>query len=230
MLKVPNYDIVGGANILLKDLLKDERVMFFLLYSSARSRAYLALADEWKMMSDKGKFIMGITDEELNHYLEMNRHSGKLIKERQLIGKWVNKSENRQFEVDFLKDHTFVSHNQYFINNPFYSGHVITSNTMKGTWEFVGDSLVRTYDNYLEYDIDDSQITYTPEMKDSVKSYIANSKKMASSITNDFKQKNNKVIQTAAVYLDITGEKIEINLSHADEIMDATTMYMVRAK
>ena len=230
MLKVPNYDILASAGTLLKDLLKEERVKFFLLYSSARSRTYLSLADEWKMMSDKGKFIMGITDEELNQYLEMNRHSGRLIKERELIGKWENKSENGQDDVEFMKDHTFVIHNQYYIANPFYSGHIVATNTMKGTWEFVGDSLVSTYDVYLDYNIDDSQITYAPEMKDSVKSYLANNKIVAENIKKDYIKKNEKIRQSAAVYLDVTGEKIEMNFSCPDELTGATTRYMVRTK
>lgn len=230
MLKVPNYDLLGEPSVILKELLQEDRVKLFLLFSSARSRSYLALADEWKMMSDKGKFIMGITDEELNRYLEMNKHSGKLIKERQLIGKWVDKSENRQLELEFLDDHTFVSHNQYYINNPFYLGNIITSNTLKGTWEFEGDSLVRTYDADLEYVIDDSQITYTPEMKDSVMSYVANSKRMATKAKEEFLKKNGKVRESAAIYIDNTGDKIEINLSPTDIISDVTTMYMVREK
>ena len=230
MLKMPNYDIMAETNTLLKELLKEERVKFFLLYSSARSRVYLSLADKWKMMSEKGKFIMGITDEELSHYLEMNRHSGRLIKERELIGKWENKSENRQEDIEFFDNHTFVNHNQYYIGNPFYSGHIITTSTMKGTWEFVGDSLVQTYDVYLDFKIDDSKITYTPEMKDSVKSYLANSEKVAVNNKNNYIKKNEKIRQSSAVYLDVTGEKIEVNLSCVDELTDATTKYMVRAK
>ena len=101
---------------------------------------------------------------------------------------------------------------------------------MKGTWEFVGDSLVQTYDVYLDFNIDDSKITYTPEMKDSVKSYLANSEKVAVNNKNSYIKKNEKIRQSSAVYLDVTGEKIEVNLSCVDELTDATTKYMVRAK
>ena len=230
MFHTPNYDLISNVKDVLKQIIKKDEVQLYLMYSPARARSYQALADEWQRMSDKGKFILGITDEELDEYIEKNKHAGKLIKEKELVGKWTIKSDKSAEEIEFLKDHTFVHHVSQHIINPFYTGSIIAKNTLRGTWQFEGDSLVRTYSPIFDYDIDGSQITYTPAMKDSVESYIANNKKMVKKLMEDAKNKPTKRRQADAVYIDNSGEKIEMNFQN--ELVDGgvSTVYMVRVK
>lgn len=230
MFHTPNYDLLSNVKDILKQIIKKDEVQLYLMYSPARVRAYQSLADEWQRMSDKGKFILGITDDELNEYIEKNKHAGRLIKEKELVGKWTTKSDKSAEEIEFLKDHTFVHHVSQHVINPFYTGSIIARNTLRGTWQIEGDSLIRTYSPIFDYDIDGSQVTYTPAMKDSVESYIANNKKKAKEMMEKANNEPAKRRQADAVYIDNTGEKIEMNFQSELENGGVTTAYMVRVK
>lgn len=230
MLLTPNYDLITNVKDVLKQIIKKEEVQLYLMYSPARVRTYQSLADEWQRMSDKGKFILGITDDELNKYIEKNKHAGRLIKEKELVGKWTTKSDNSIEEIEFLKDHSFVYHVSQHIINPFYTGSIISKTTFKGTWEFIGDSLIRTYSSHFDYDLDSSQIIYTPEMKDSIESYIINNKKKAMEMMDKAKDKPAEMRRADAVYIDNTGKKIEMNFQSELEDGEVSTTYMVRMK
>lgn len=230
MLRTPNYDLITNVKGILKQIIKKDEVQLYLIYSPSRARTYQALADEWQRMSDKGKFILGITDEELNEYIEKNKHAGKPIKEKELVGKWTSKSDKTAEEIEFLKDNTFVHHISQHVINPFYTGSIIAQNTFRGTWKIEGDSLIRTYNPIFDYDIDGSQVTYVPGMKDSVESYIANNKKMAKEMMEEAKNEPAKRRQADAVYIDNTGDKIELNFQNELENGGVSTIYMVRVK
>lgn len=230
MFHTPNYDLISNVKDNLKQIINKDEVQLYLIYSPARVRSYQLLADEWQRMSDKGKFILGITDKELDEYIEKNKHAGKLIKEKELVGKWTTKSDISTEEIEFLKDHTFVHQLSLHINNPFYTGSIISKNTFRGTWQIEDDSLIRTYSPIFDYDLDVSQITYTPAMKDSVESFIANNKKKAKELMEEAKNSPTERRQSEAVYLDNTGDKIEMNFQSELEEVGVSATYMVRVK
>lgn len=229
MLHRPNYDLTSDIKNILKQILLDDKVQLYLIHSPYRVRLYQALADEWQRMSDKGKFILGISDEELNEYIEKNRHAGRQIKEKELLGKWTSKSEGSTEEIEFLKDHTFEYRLSQHIINPFYTGSIIAKTIIRGTWKFEGDSLIRINNPDFEYDFDSSQITYIPAMKDSVESYIANNKKMTKEIIMEEAKKSPAMRRRAyAIYIDETKQKIEMNFNSEIQNGKVSTAYMVR--
>ena len=230
MFHTPNYDLISNVKDILKQIINKDEVQLYLIYSPARVRSYKLLADEWQRMSDKGKFILGITDKELDEYIEKNKHAGRPIKEKELVGKWTTKSDIGTEEIEFLKDHTFTHQVSLHINNPFYTGSIISKNIFRGTWQIEDDSLIRTYSPIFDYDLDVSQITYTPAMKDSVESFIANNKKKAKELMEEAKNSPTERRQSEAVYLDNTGDKIELNFQSELEEVGVSATYMVRVK
>jgi hypothetical protein len=54
----------------LKEKLQDRMVKFYINVSFARTRTYRNIAQVWKDISDRNKFIMNISDEELTEYIK----------------------------------------------------------------------------------------------------------------------------------------------------------------
>lgn len=211
MLEAPDFDIINNMSNVIKEKLRDKKVQLYLMYSRARSRTYNQVADLWKVKSERAKFIIGITDEELNEYVEKNKHSGRKVKERELLGHWTSRtSEDQVEELEFRDDHTFTNKVTVGIINPFYTGRLLSISSLTGTWKMEGDSLIMTFNKELHFELDRSKITYRPEMKDSVDSYIAHFEQMAHSMQQQEAQKKELRRKANAVYIDETGEKIEM--------------------
>ena len=67
-------------------------------------------------------------------------------------------------------------------------------------------------------------------MKDSVESFIANNKKKAKELMEEAKNSPTERRQSEAVYLDNTGDKIEMNFQSELEEVGVSATYMVRVK
>ena len=229
------YDsrLLRGLPELLPKLLEDPRTDFYITYSTARQRYYRDIANEWRVISDQCKFFMGITDEELEEYVEQSEHSGRLVSKRQLIGTWTADVSEENEEITFNNDGTFThtfsrKHRAYL-----YTGAAILKGRMEGTWFFEGDTLVRVYPrNKYHYEIDFSQISYNDEQKEEVEGYIKQNKEKIESRNESYKNDTTTMERRNLAYINATGQMVELNRKTIDEDGNEQTekSYMRRIK
>ena len=170
--KANNYMIDYAA--LLKEKLKDRKVQFNIDNSTARTRFYRECAQKWRNISDRNKFIMNISDEELAEYIKNSQHSGSSVSKRDLTGQWERKAEGiRDYYYEFLENDSFNIKIIMHWGNPFYNGEIHLSYIYGGKWNLKDDTLFMEYaPKSMEVELDTSRISYRPEMRDSVKGYI----------------------------------------------------------
>lgn len=172
--KANNYDIDYAA--ILKEKMKDRKVQFYIDNSTARARFYRNFAQRWRDISDRNKFIMDIGDEELAEYIKNSQRSGSTVSKRDLIGQWeLNANGFQDQYYKFLENDSFSTKTIAHWGNPFYNDEIILTIIFGGKWSLKNDTLfmVRSPES-LDIKLDTSRITYRPEMRDSVKSYIRN--------------------------------------------------------
>ncbi len=229
----PTYNILDFLPEFLKGKLQDNKVQFFLMYSPMRSRTYNAIADEWNQMSDQCKFIMGITDEEMEEYVKATKRFGRPVRKGDVIGKWTAaSSKDKTEEMEFMRDQTFTHTITLKVVNPFYSGRLLFVTTIGGTWTIEGDSLVRCYNSDIKVISDKSQMTCKPEMKDSVDSYISNNERMNKEQWE--KDMNNPILShfATSAYIDDSRDKLELGKTQTNDEGKETFVatYMTRVK
>lgn len=215
----------------LREKLSDPRVVFFIQLSPRRQKFLNETANEWQHTSDQCKFLMGITDQELEEYIKKQERTGRPLKERDLLGRWVNMDNDRRFEgIEFLKDHTFYHTIKQYYPATLYSGKLILENITSGRWELRGDSLYRYYDSSWEYSLDKSQISYTEEMKDSVQHFIERTEASLVSMQEE-KRKQPGRTSVRFVSIDASGTKVEMREQAETQNQEQLpAAYMVRDK
>lgn len=170
--KANNYSIDYAA--FLKEKLKDRKVQFYIDYSTARSRLYRSYAQYWRDYSDRNKFIMNISDEELAVYIKNSQRSGSSASKRDLMGKWERKENGYSSQYyEFLENDSICIKHVVQITHPVYNNNIILTYGYGGKWSLKDDTLLMVYSpNQIDVKLDTSHITYRPEMRDSVRRYI----------------------------------------------------------
>lgn len=130
----------------------------------------------------KGKaikqFLMSITDDELENYVNSIKTNGIAVTEKGLIGKWNSSSlmdELNQYE--FQKDHTysFLYNRTTSANLNFSQGKMTMIFKETGTWKLEGDTLIVIPDS-VDYEIDVSHMNVQPERQEMLDSWVQNVK------------------------------------------------------
>lgn len=157
----------------LSQRLSEKKVLDYLDLSPSRQFFYNECVDYCKRMSQKCKFMMGITDEEMTEYVAQHSRAGQRMEESDLIGKWVELSNADVYQgYEFFKDHKFKNITRQHLMNSIYSGRVDFIYEVSGSWQLQKDSLVLKVNPNISYKVDDSHITYKPELRDSVKAMV----------------------------------------------------------
>jgi hypothetical protein len=158
----------------LKEKLKDPKVKFYVDLSTIRTRAYRTFAQMWKDISDRNKFIMNISDEELAEYIKNSQRSGIPISQRELMGQWEREvNGNEHYYYHFLEEDSFCIEDVMLYPNPVYNNDIIITYIYGGKWSLKNDTLFMVCaPKSAEVKLDTSRITYRPEMRDSVKHMI----------------------------------------------------------
>ena len=166
------YEIDNAA--VLKERLKDREVKFYIDFSSGRTVFYRKCAQRWRDISDRNKFIMNISDEELADYIKNSQRSGSPASKRDLIGQWERKAKGyADIYYNFQENDSFCIKQVVHIALPIWSGEVLRTTTCSGKWSLKGDTLFKVYNPVsCVVEVDTSRITYRPEMRDSVRNYI----------------------------------------------------------
>ena len=226
-----NYDAIAAV---LTELLPTRKVQLFLEYSTIRSRLLYARASDWQQMSDQCKFIMGITDAELEEYLNKQQRTGSPITDKQLIGTWNAPSAMGDIEesIEFRRDHRFVHYLLQFKSHSVYNGKIILKRTMQGTWRIEGDSLFRDYEGDF-YELDRNNIEFAEDMKDTVEDYLADYQNKLDKRNEKIKQEGSAMgHRSNTAFIDRSGSKIELGRTEVNEggEEETTTSYMLRVK
>ncbi len=146
---------------LCRRLLQSKRVSNYVSNSGKRTELYkniLTFAD----VNEENKFLMNISEEDMERFKNNTYMTVRPVKEKQLIGTWEGVLTDGQESVifEFRKDHTFTTRRSHNIKHPFFLGTMVLYVTMDGTWSIEGDSLVKNYDiDTIKMELDDKDVT-----------------------------------------------------------------------
>ena len=139
----------------LRDKLQDKRVAYYINVSHARVEALTQYIDKFTLLNEENKFIMGITDQELEDYVNSLHNNGIALTKGDLPGRWLFASRDQNMEYTFHSDNTYTysnAKNSSYVKTPYWSGVYTVKVTYKGTWALQRDSLVLTPD-YASTDV-----------------------------------------------------------------------------
>ena len=163
----------------LKEKLHDKRVTYFIDVASYRLRELNRKIDEWKALNEENKFLMGITDRELEEYVNSMVVDGVRVKKRSLLGTWnLFMEENNNYDYTFNSDHSF----SVIVNRSdegyweYWSGAIKTRTVYNGTWDMKGDSLIMVFSPFTpgeeDIEIDGSGLVPKEGKRDSLDSWL----------------------------------------------------------
>ena len=219
-LSVEQYIESYYANMrkLLKEKLTDTNTQNYINYAAWRMSYVNDMIEDWIKLNNENKFLMSITDEEMEAYVNSINKTGVALKEENLIGTWrVSSSDKLGEEWEYRKDHTYrvVGDQSGIANMPYAKGKLKAHFTWEGEWNIEGDSLIQTLDwDKYTMEFDDSEIIALPgrqEMLDKwQKEYIESYQKFV----NDNRGRKDRNAYGAC--MDASGNKIE--LKKKDEV------------
>lgn len=133
----------------LKEKLHESRVAYYINVSDSRVEALTQFIDKFTLLNEENKFIMGITDRELEDYVNSLNNNGIALAKADLPGRWLFSSRDQNLEYEFHSDKSYAYSNERlspYVKTPYWSGHYTVKVTYKGTWTLQRDSLVLTPD------------------------------------------------------------------------------------
>ena len=155
----------------LKEKLSDKRVSYYIDNATYRQNTLSRTIDSWTALNEENKFLMGITDQEMEDYINSFDATGIAVTKRLLTGTWSYLTENGTREYEFNGDHS-MSSNIVAVDKGVwlhFSGEYKTTIFYNGTWELKGDSLVMNIDqNTIDLDLDASNLVAAEGMQDSL--------------------------------------------------------------
>ena len=133
----------------LRDKLHERRVAYYISVSHARSSALTEHIDKFTLINEENKFIMGITDRELEDYVNSLNNRGLALARKDLPGLWLFASKDQTSEYAFRSDNSYTFTNEgtsTYLKRPYWSGNYTLRTSYKGTWALQRDSLIMTPD------------------------------------------------------------------------------------
>ena len=207
----------------LRKKLKDEDVQLYIHFHGDRQSAINSTADNYQDISNRCKFIMNITDEELEAFLDKRKRTGEKLTDKKLVGRWTTQDDEQQ-AYEFNSDHTFKQLVERRYPSPSYHGRLKVTYTYTGRWEIKEDSLYRYFDAGCDFNIDRTSITYAPEKRDDVEQFL---KQIEASAT-EIKQKQDRDTIVRAAVIDRSGNKVELTFPENDKY--GRVAYLIREK
>ena len=227
------YDMDLVIDVLRK-VMKENKTQHYLIYAAYRQDYFNTIANEWQRASDQCKFVMNISDEEMEAYLKEASRTGSRLTKNKLVGKWIVTStdETDKETIEFNKDNTFVHIKYHIYTSTLFTGHITTTHTMPGRWELKGDSLIREYSPGGHIEMDRSNVSYTPEMKDTVEFTLDKFQKSIDKRNEELKKDPSLDRRANVAFIDKSGNKIELQsyTTDADGEEEDITYYITREK
>ena len=196
---------------LLKEKLHENRVVYYINVSSSRLDYLTQLIDYWTGLNDENKFLMGLTDQELEDYVNNINKKGVSLTKSKLLGHWVMTVGEQTNEYDFHGDHRYdfsVDYASSFRQMQFFSGRLKMTLSYSGEWAFQGDSLVLTPDyNTTDVIVDPSALVPEENMQDSLDAWVIRYREQS---INNFKEMADKgEKRTVKASMDSSNDKME---------------------
>ena len=210
----------------LRDKLHDKRVAYYINVSHARVEALTQYIDKFTLLNEENKFIMGITDQELEDYVNSLHNNGIALTKGDLPGRWLFASRDQNMEYIFHSDNTYTysnAKNSSYVKTPYWSGVYTVKVTYKGTWALQRDSLVLTPD-YASSDVqlDPSGIVVEKDGEKNLADWL---NQYQETTLNYFREEDDKEYQYAVkARLDSSRDKMEWTEA------DGTVRYMKRKR
>ena len=210
----------------LRDKLHDKRVAYYINVSHARVEALTQYIDKFTLLNEENKFIMGITDQELEDYVNSLHNNGIALTKGDLPGRWLFASRDQNMEYTFHSDNTYTysnAKNSSYVKTPYWSGVYTVKVTYKGTWALQRDSLVLTPD-YASSDVllDPSGIVVEKDGEKNLADWL---NQYQETTLNYFREEDDKEYQYAVkARLDSSRDKMEWTEA------DGTVRYMKRKR
>ena len=160
----------------LKEKLYEKQVVYYINVSSSRVNYLTQVIDYGTGLNDENKFLMGITDRELDDYVNNISKKGVPPTRSKLMGHWVFNNGEKTAEYNFLGGHDYIYVNDYtssFYKSIHWSGRLKMRVSYRGAWVFRGDSLVLTPDyNTADVSVDPSALVPEENMQDSLNTWV----------------------------------------------------------
>ena len=197
---------------LLKEKMEDEHVKYYIDCTPRKLGSIAGLIKYWTQINDENKFLMSITDEELENYVHNINTNGIAVSEKSLIGTWEMSSTDELNQFEFWKDHTYsyVTIVTSPANINFSQGKLKRIYKETGTWELKGDSLIANTDS-VDFEVDASMMTVQPDKQEMLDSWVRNFEE--ESLTYYRKGiKEGDTRRTWNVHLDASRDKLELKI------------------
>ena len=194
-----------------RQLLGSPRVKHYVETSYQRMRIFQQYLSQYIDLNEENKFLMNITDEDMQEFVNTTIKKVRPAAEKDVIGKWTAVfSDNQKLEYDFHKDHTFHTSHTIYSLHPLFMGRIAVNHTFSGKWAVENDSLVSYFDmSSLKVEVDENGITYPAENADSIRT-LKNQV-----LSEDYKKSYleplaNHTRQARASNIDRTGKRLEL--------------------
>ena len=205
-----------NASVPLRKFLGEDGVKFYINMADYRQQELNFAANRFRQISNRCKFAMDITDEELAAYIGNREHTGRNVKEHELIGSWiVEKTTETDVIIEYATDHTY---NQTLISHqpaPVFNGRIDAKLITAGTWELRDDTLLMVLKPGIQFEMDDSRVTPKPGMEQRTKDYIAEAKAYVKKLAKERDIQEDRP-RSYAASIDPTGNKIELMWTELD--------------
>lgn len=208
----------------LEEKLHENRVVYYINVSSSRLDYLTQLIDYWTGLNDENKFLMGLTDRELEDYVNNINKKGVPLTKSKLLGHWVLTVGEQTNEYDFHGDHRYdfsVDYASSFRQMRFFAGRLKMTISYSGEWAFQGDSLVLTPDyNTADMTVDPSGMVPEENMQDSLDAWVNSYREQSIERIKEMADKGEK--RTVKASMDSSHDKMEWTES------DGTVRYLKR--
>ena len=155
-------------------LLKSKRLKNYLDFVESRMQSYLDFLKMTTNLNEENKFLMNITEQEMEEFVNQTYMEIRPARERDLIGSWngVLLDKKNELRYNLNPDHTFTMHQSSRWGTSFFRHKMVQRYSLSGTWSAKGDSLVMHYDmKSYKMEVDDSEVTYPAHLADSVRRF-----------------------------------------------------------
>ena len=209
-------DLLVNPPALLRKFLVEDDVKFFINMAVDSKQELNTYAYLFKQISDRCKFTMGITDEELTTYIETRKHTGNNVKEDELIGAWiVVKTTEYDYILEYASDHTYQQTSIIHQASPLFNGCIDTKYITNGTWELRADTLLMVRKPGVKFEMDDSNVTPKAGMEQKAKDFITETETSGKEFAKSQEVQGERPRHYAAS-IDPTGNKIELRWTEPD--------------
>ncbi len=193
--------------------LSDQRITNYINYSEYR-RQMLGeeVINQFVNMNETNKFLMDITDSEIEEFVKTTINKVRTASDDDLIGHWQTVATKARIvnDIELSSDHSFTKQGKLHIENSSFNGKLRVTLSISGKWTVDEDSLVEYYDaSSARIAVNADSITFTKEYEDSVRALIKDisSEKSRKEIAAEYVLNNRRAY---AINISSTGKKLEL--------------------